>query len=176
MLTACSIDFYVFCSGIMAASCLGGEYDLWGPCCSLNVICVNRICMCNTNTKRGIKISQSRAGWSDVHDVYSLHNHFKLSNQWITETATQALNRSKLIYSVHGLKEWTAWSSLPSGSWSLLSVGGVGVRYDCLCHYIVSISLHSTLTFNVPHLFAWVLPGLLWKGGLSAEFHHRQSW
>lgn len=47
---------------------------------------------------------------------------------------------------------------------------------DCGCHYIVSVSIHSALTFHVSHLFTLALPGLLWKGAYLLNFHRRQSW
>lgn len=63
------------------------------------------------------------------------------------------------------------------------TVVGVEVRLrgfvcvcDCGCHYTVSVNIHSALTFNMCHLFALVLPGLLWKGSYLLNFHRRQSW
>lgn len=45
----------------------------------------------------------------------------------------------------------------------------------CVCHYIVSVSINSALTFDVSHLFTLALPGLLWKQAYLLNFHRRQK-
>ena len=49
-------------------------------------------------------------------------------------------------------------------------VSGCLCVWDCGCHYIVPVSIHSASTFDASHLFTLVLPGLLWRGAYLLPF------